>query len=354
MKNKVGCSFVLLLFVLTKIHGQTPVNKKTVEHVIVYDTIVVYDTVIVYDTVKTNNRTISGPSETFFSKKDTIPNAVLEIDTATLKAKLFFFYKKDTATISLNGIILSETNKNLGTMKKAILTLMMPSLLAQTTSAQVSSLDSIKSGENKSKYALSISVLFADNTQRTGNFYGAGMKIERALGKQVLIGLSSDMGGIYQRGDRAPYTNLQGSANYADSRGFHSNIFITSSYFFGGNAFSEKSGMYFKLGIGSVYYQLWQREYYTIAGNPTQIKYQINSTNISAQLGIGAEIKLEKGGKLFIEAISMPSLFESYRVNTLEYGGPTEWPGTKYGNSTIKTNSYAQQFGIRFGYKINF
>ncbi len=98
----------------------------------VSDTIFVYDTIKVYDHIKVEDSNIKDLQ----NKNNSIQNAVLAIDTATNKAQLVLYNKKDTATISINSILLSENLNNSDTMKKQILTLAAAALLAQTSFAQ--------------------------------------------------------------------------------------------------------------------------------------------------------------------------------------------------------------------------
>ena len=79
------------------------------------DTIMVYDTIYVYDTIRINKIEKNALS------KINIANAVLEIDTATMNARLVILYDQKSATIPINGIILNENIKNLNDMKKICL-----------------------------------------------------------------------------------------------------------------------------------------------------------------------------------------------------------------------------------------
>ncbi len=89
-----ACFFIILFFFLAgKLHGQRS------DTIFVYDTIVVHDTIIVYDTV--NVSASQSPQQ-----------AILEFDTANQKVQLKIFNSKDTATIPVNSIIVSETKQN--------------------------------------------------------------------------------------------------------------------------------------------------------------------------------------------------------------------------------------------------
>jgi hypothetical protein len=126
MKTNLFCLFFVLLF--TRIYGQSADTLVIYDHIIVYDTIKVYDTLVVYDTVNVN--------DVFFTSGNSLKNALLSIDTATRDLTLKIFFQDDTATIHANSIHLSETQTNLDTMKKEILTLVASALLSQAVAAQ--------------------------------------------------------------------------------------------------------------------------------------------------------------------------------------------------------------------------
>lgn len=343
MKSKIICLFFVLVFV--KVYSQKTDTIVVYDHVIVYDTIKVYDTLFVYDTV-------SIPDEIFFQKNNALKGAVLTRDSSQMGLDLKLFFQNDTATILNNSILLSENVKNPEAMKKQILTLVMSAMLAQTGIAQEKPNGS--QTENPTpKVTINVGVLAAGNTQRGGNFYGLYFNVNRVIRPKFTLGLSSDIGGIYQKGYSNPY-NLLVRSSTGDIKGFHNNIFITTSYYFIGNSDFASKGAYFKLGIGSLQYQTHQTESNYIYGTRYDASYIVTSFNISAQLCLGFEAKLEKRGKLFVEAMSMPSLNESYFIATKKFTGPGEWPNTKHKSSDITKNSYAQQFGLRIGYKMSF
>ncbi len=130
MKNKVV--YLLLLFML-----YSKIQAQTIDTVFEYETIVVYDTVKVYDTIKIDDKNLAAStvSDSFFKNNNSVEKAVLAIDTANQNAELVLFNKNDTATISINSIIVTENLNNSDTMKNKIVTLAAAALLAQTAFA---------------------------------------------------------------------------------------------------------------------------------------------------------------------------------------------------------------------------
>jgi len=165
--------FICFVLFFTKGYGQKAKPKAVYETIIIYDTITVYDTVFVYDTIKTENK---APSENNFKNNFTAEKAYLAVDTNNFSAAVLLINKKDTATLSINSIILSETNKNLDTMRKPLLTLLVSAALTQAAKSQDSL--NIKPANKLSAYTISIAGTIAKNIpitdtncfKKSGNF----------------------------------------------------------------------------------------------------------------------------------------------------------------------------------------
>jgi len=131
---KITFFFVLILF----LHAAKTKAQTVSDTIFVYDTVIVKEIKTVYDTIKVpkGNLAETKQAENFLKKNDTAQRAVLAIDTATSKAQLVLLKKNDTATISINSILLSENLNNSDTMKKKILALAAAALIAQPNFAQ--------------------------------------------------------------------------------------------------------------------------------------------------------------------------------------------------------------------------
>ncbi len=165
MKTKIVYAPVCFLL-STSLYGQVRDTIIIYDHIAIYDTVVVYDTVLVYDTASIQDsddveRTQVKP---FFNKNESSPNSILALDTTTNEAYLMLYNKTDTATISINRIILSENNKHLDTMKKEILVLAVSALLAQSTLAQQTDATITTS---KSLYTIQTVVFQKKDSQKT-------------------------------------------------------------------------------------------------------------------------------------------------------------------------------------------
>ncbi len=119
---------LILLFLLTKsLYGQS-------DTLMVNDTLVVYDTVIIHDTLQV--------TANFIQQKDTILKAIITMDTLTSRTSMKLIKKKDTATISINRILIHENLKHRENMKKQILTLISSAMLTHANFAQPGIADS--------------------------------------------------------------------------------------------------------------------------------------------------------------------------------------------------------------------
>ncbi|MGB3946737.1 MAG: hypothetical protein WBM13_02025 [Bacteroidia bacterium] len=341
MKNKI-CFFVFTLITLCA-QAQLYQNNTATKTIIVYDTITVYDTIFVYDTIKTENKV---QNENIFKNNFETEKAYLAIDTNDFTANLLVLNKNDTATISINSIILSENSKNSDTMKKELLTLLVSASLTQAVKSQQTTNNSSENDVAYPNYTISIGATIALNTQSSGKYiYGENVKLNKNINPRNSFGISSDVGYVYDRGETPPNS----SNTLYDLSGFYSNFFINHNYYINKNIQKNKYGVYLISALGTVYLQTSQKDSYFVNNDAYGGKTKIVSLNISAQIGLGSEIKFNKG-KLFGEIISTPSLIE-YRMHNYKSDqeiqietGPTKQ------NLTI-FNGYTQQIILRFGYK---
>ncbi len=287
----------------SKIHAQAT------DTIFVYDKITVYDTVKIYDTIKVLDKNLNNHEgfENYFKKNNTAQNAVLAIDTATSKAAVILFNGNDTAAISINSIILSENLKNLETMKKEILTLAASALLTQLTFAQETGNTITAANEEKlPTYTISVGAIFTLPTLAESPAYGFSWNANKIQTKKLTLGISNDIGCLYQEGWKS-YN--YGNAQHGNLTGVYVNFFANASYYFLGNATQSKSGMYGKFGIGAGFVTAKQTTSYV--GFPGSEKYENSSLHFSTQFCIGGDVKLGKG-KLFTEIAFMPYLIEKY------------------------------------------
>ncbi len=330
MSNKI-IYIILLIIASVKLQAQ------------VTDTIFVYDSVKVYDTIKvmdSNSLNFERVKENF-EKNKSLQKAVLVVDTTNQNAQLVLFNKKDTATLFINRILLSENLNNSDTMKKNILTLAALAMLTQASSAQsTEESKSAKAKETTPSFNVGAGTFLAINTQADRNIQGGNIKANKVKNVKTLYGLSADIARIYKNGWNSG--SDKGNAVYQKSKGLYLNFFANATYYFLGNV-NSNLGMYGKFGLGIVRYKTTQTMFFV--GIPGEHNYILGSFNFSAQLCIGSEIKLGKG-KLFAEVVSLPSIYEMRSITLPE--------STEAGNGTltrnnISNNNYAQQLGFRVG-----
>ncbi len=106
-----------MLFQLFLLPSVTNVNGQVRDTIYVYDTVRTYETIIVKARPKVPNQ-LSG-----------LKYAILSVDSVATNGELWLFFADSSATIPVNGIILSENYKNSKSMKKiTFLSLMLVAL----------------------------------------------------------------------------------------------------------------------------------------------------------------------------------------------------------------------------------
>lgn len=105
--------FIGLLFCSIGLKAQIP------DTVYVYDTLVVYDTIVIHDTLRLRDEVVKDSLELeYLMHQIEVKQAIIQIDTATSRANLLVPFGYKSATIPINGIILTENTKKLESMKK--------------------------------------------------------------------------------------------------------------------------------------------------------------------------------------------------------------------------------------------
>ena len=320
--------FLLFLLLFGKTQGQT----STI--VYVYDTIVVHDTLYVYDTIRVSDK---DPMDSF-KNITTIQNAYLAIDTATSKAQLFFFNEKDTATLSINSILLSESNKNLDTMKKLILTLAASGLLMQTTYAQTTKTNTDLAPYKKIAVGIGVSthsVLYSPN-------FGGNIKLDYLLTKKFSIGIKSIITSYnYESRNNGWLNSSIISAPVIYKPGRIINISLISSYYILGKNQSSKAGLYVTAEVG---YNDLKRKY-TYNNNEGFI-YIYRVKTLSGLVGLGGDFKIGPG-RMYIET---PVSFTLFGTETYDY--PTI-DGKKTVSNKSKPSGSIRPF-VNLGYTLFF
>jgi hypothetical protein len=281
MKNRICfCFFIVIAFFA---YGQ---SSKTI---IVYDTITVYDTVFVYDTIKVENKV---QSENNFKNNFTAEKAYLAIDTNNFSATLLLINKKDTATISINSIILSETNKNLDAMKKSLLTLLVSAALTQAASAQTRKADTL----GNFKYALGIGVAFSEN-----NSLGTTIKFDYLKTKKISFGGRASVNYMKWDDSSLPGSTTPGNEytgftlNY--KTGYQANGFLTSTYYLRKRGYSSKVGLFLSAGLGYETFSISRTVTYT--DNKFDHDGKSSWGGISGLVCLGGDYKLGPGKFFF-------------------------------------------------------
>lgn len=233
-------------------------------------------------------------------------------------------------------------------MKKTILTLAVSALLSQLVIAQESKSTPAIREEKTPSFNLGFGAILARNSQTFGRIEGFNLKANKILSEKRMLGISTDIGRIFYPEYRYLGTSL---------RSVYTNFFATATYYFLGDATKSKVGMYGKFGLGTV----WYKETNTYTRPPDNYypdthlyTLKISTLNFSAQLCIGSDVRLGKGGRLFAEIVSMPSLFESRSAEGASYPSEVGYPYAWKEYSNISNNNFSQQFGLRFGFLINF
>ena len=303
-------------------------GQTTTDTLFVYETIVVYDTIKVYDTLKVEYKKElnSNASETFFKNNNSAQNAVLVIDTANQKAQLVLFNKNDTATISISNIILSETNKNLETMKKEILTFATAAIVAQAAFAQKNTTDSLFL---EKKYAVGAGVTFK------GDGIGGTVKFDYLKTKKLSFGLRSNVTSNKWRdmsfsGSNEPGFEYPGYTLHFTG-GHIINGFLTTTYNFKKEGYASKLGLYVVGGLG---YQDFKMSGTT---NYTDPQYDHSSVfSYKTFLGLicfGGDYKVGPG-KVFLDIPIALSIYEQYKNEYVFKTQPSR-------NGSFKSNYWA-------------
>lgn len=297
MENKT-CYFIILFLLTSKIYGQDTIYIQ--DTVFVYDKIV-YDTIKVYDTLKVEDKnfTTTENPDNFLKKNNTIQNAVLAIDTTTSKGELILFNQKDTATISISNIILSENLNNSENMKKEILTLAAAALLIQPISAQ-NTQESITAPPVPAKNMVTGLGVSSFGFARGGNF-----KLNYLLTNKFSLGIQ-EIVTFNNLNYTNPATETELAYSVDTEFGMIASMMIATNYYiFGKNQLDGKGGIY---AISSVGYTGWfiSETITTLVpmSDPRYYKYSVSfkSENFSVQFGLGADRKLGRG-RIYLEAL---------------------------------------------------
>jgi hypothetical protein len=314
--------------------------------IFVYDDIIVYDTIKVYDTINVEDKNVTNSegAENYFKKYNTIENAVLAIDTATLKAELLLFNKNDTATISINSIILSEPNKNLETMKKQILTLATAALVAQAAYAKQNTADSLFS---KKKYAVGVGITY------TGSGIGGTVKFDYLKTKKLSFGLRSHVTGnkwndYSNSGSNQPGFESPGfTLHYAGGRVINS--FLTTTYHFKKEGYTSNFGLYLVGGLG---YQDWKMSE-TVAYTDPRYDYNADFSykTFSGLICFGGDYKVGPG-KIFLDIPLVINIYEDSEDKIVYTSGNTiNYSSNRWITKGTSLTSFA---AINFGYTVYF
>lgn len=298
---KGNISFLILIAISFCGYAQKAKPKVVYETIIVYDTITVYDTIFVYDTIKTENKV---QSENNFKNNFTAEKAYLAIDTNNFSAAVLLINKKDTATLSINSIILSETNKNLDTMKKSLLTLLVSAALTQAASAQTRKADTLSFPKT---FSVGAGLCLSD-----ANF-GAMVKADYLKNKKISFGL------------RSHRTIKSESNNTLDSGGVYNNftspetaIAITATYYFGKKGVCSKTGLYFTGGL-EFQNNSWG---YQLTNSPFAQHYHFEQNTLGLLTCVGVDYKMGSG-KLYFDVQLLSAFYSKYRTRG-EFGTSKE------------------------------
>jgi hypothetical protein len=287
---KGNTSFLILIAISFCSYAQKAKPKVVYETIIVYDTITVYDTVFVYDTIKTDKKV---QSENNFKNNFTAEKAYLAIDTSNFSAAVLLINKKDTATLSINSIILSETNKNLDTMKKSLLTLLVSAALTQAASAQTRKADTLSSPKT---FSIGAGLCYS------GEGAGAMVKADYLKTKKLSFGVRASVNSIKWDDYSLPGSTTPGNEYpgfTANSKmGYHANAFLTSTYYLGKRGYSSKAGLYLSAGLGYESFSMSRTVTYT--DNKFDHDRKSSWGVLSGLICLGGDYKLGPG-KLFFD-----------------------------------------------------
>ncbi len=337
MKNKI-VYFILFVLLSAKTQGQIS------DTIFVYDKITVYDTIKIYDTIRSEakNEVNFGASDTFFKNNNTVKNSVLIIDTATLKAELILFNKNDTATISINSIILLNPIKNLETMKKEILILAAATMLAQPNFAQdANSENKTQDVIPQTKHQLCAGISWQGGKNFGGNFnYAYYISPKLGIGGRLV---ATDY----------KFTDYHSTTLHVDyTGGLFYDVSLAANYFLLGNH-DGKAGIFVGVGIGYGSARnsttTWWR-----TNVPETVSYNTTNTinGLSGNFTLGGTYKAGPG-RLFLE-LNASYIFHGTRTHTETYpNGYSGYPNSG-GNWTSRVGVNQVGTVINLGYAFSF
>ena len=338
MKNRTFYIFILLIL-------SAKMNAQVFDTVFEYDKVIVYDTIKVYDTVKVEDKILKKLQgfENNFENNFNAESAVLAIDTASKKAELVLFNKNDTATISINSIILSEPNKNLEKMKKEILLLAAAAMLNQSGFAQEGKTTTATSEETLPGFTIGVGAVLAATMD--GYVQGIHLKANKFVNSKLGFGISSDIGRMHEKGFSGG--SEVGNSVIGNTSGLYANFFATASYYLLGKT-TSKAGMYTKLGIGVLGYRTEQTQ--SAVGYSNVSKSKLSASSFSSQLCLGVDFKLGNG-RVFTEIDALPSFVGQRSLVILNSDPPDPAYKTVFPDWNFKK---PLQSSFRIGYVINF
>jgi hypothetical protein len=109
-------TYLIIIFLLTgqfQVKGQKSSFSARRDTLFVFETVTVYDTIFIHDTIWEIKKSKLGA----LNPKG-LDLSISGVDFPSDKARLLILFKNHAATIPINSIILTETNKNISGMKK--------------------------------------------------------------------------------------------------------------------------------------------------------------------------------------------------------------------------------------------
>lgn len=341
MKPLIFLLLASFLSICSNSYGQKQKSTTIYDHITIYDTITVYDTIVIYDTVVEENITNKNlEGEIFSQKTENLQNTVLAIDTTTHQAQLFIFNEKDTATILINRILFNENHKNDSVMKKGLLGLLAVSFFSATISGTNDSLFT-------SHVNLNIGAITGICHLYNDNITGGYLRINKAMNKKWLIGLSSDIANISPNDNNHRFGILDNTVKVGQTKGVYNDLLFSCTYYLKGNTQNSKSSVYLRHDIGNYLY--YSHQYLQFDEN-SQI---ISSTLISrangfiTQIALGANCNLKKG-MIHGEFFYSPFAYGFAYINYDKAGPGIEY--NIYPNGKLYRFEPSAVLGARLGY----
>lgn len=175
--------YTLIFFVLFSFfaHGQNLRYTENRDTLYVYETVIVYDTVYIFDTIKISDNFLPAKID---GKRLEIN--ILQFDIESQQANLLRISRDQTATIPLNGIILTDNNKKIESMKKlsflgVVLFAFQSMVIAQTNYGISAGVGTWWATSNHPNASVGFSPTF-----------NAGFFIKQPLGKAVFLQLDAN------------------------------------------------------------------------------------------------------------------------------------------------------------------